>query len=299
VLAAKLLQDGGDDQLYQEVNGATLYYREYGSGDRYVLSAQGGFDLDEKGWPMDLADEGFHVFTIQIRGHGKSTHVHEDLGEEWYNIWADDVYEFAKRKGIDRFFYTGQSHGAGIGWHLALRHPEVLVGFAALVGGPHSRKGGMTSPARLETIRTAGDPEARKRSAEQVRRHFLGFAEKFAHDPELKAEFEQKAEKAYQEELKRAVEEIKINPRKPLAYLKTDEEVYEELSKIEVPVLMINGYKDELVPITDIVWPITVIKNSKLIVYQEAGHSIHYDRRDDVRRDIALFARTCFESQSN
>lgn len=280
--------------MYQEVNGATLHYKEYGSGDKFILSAQGGFDPHEKGWPMDLADEGFHVFTIQIRGHGKSTHICEDLGGEWYNVWADDVVEFAARKGIKKFFYTGQSHGAGIGWHLALRHPQALVGFAALVGGPHSRRGPETSPARLETIRTAGDPEARKRRAGQIRNYFLSFAEKFSADPDLRREFEEKAEKAYANELERAEAELQINPRKPLAHLKTDEEVYQELAKIQIPVLMINGYQDRLIPLSDILWPITAIKNSKLVMYQEAGHDIHYDRRDDVRRDIAQFAHVCF-----
>ena len=280
--------------MYQEVNGATLYYKEYGSGDKYIISAQMGFDLDEKGWPMDLAEEGYHVFTIQIRGYGKSTHVYEDLGDEWYNIWADDVYEFARRKGIEKFLYTGQSHGAGIGWHLALRHPEVLVGFVALVGGPHSRKGGEVSRGRLETIKSAGDPEARKKRAEQARNNFLYFANKFSNNPELRKEFEGKAEKAYEEELNRTEEELRINPRKPLSYLKTDEEVYEELSKIQIPVLMINGFQDDVVPVTDIIWPIKVIKNSKCIIYHDAGHGIHYDYREDIRREIALFASGLF-----
>ncbi len=281
--------------MYQTVNGATLFYSEYGTGDKYIISSQMGFDSDEKGWPMDLADEGFHVFAIQIRGYGQSTHVFEDLGGEWYNIWADDVYEFARRKGISKFLYTGQSHGAGIGWHLALRHPEVLVGFAALVGGPHSRKGGETSPERLKTIMTADDPEARKKSAEATKRYFLSFAEKFADDPELKAEFEGKAERAYEWALQRAPEEIRINPRKPLSHLKTDEEVYQELSKIEIPVLMINAYMDKVVPVTDILWPVKVIKNSKCLIYNNAGHDVHYDCRDDVRREIALFASGLFE----
>jgi pimeloyl-ACP methyl ester carboxylesterase len=280
--------------MYQAVNGVTLYYNEYGSGEKYVLSAQMGFDPDEKGWPMDLAEEGFHVFTIQIRGYGKSTHVLEDLGGEWYNIWADDVYAFAQSKGIKKFFYTGQSHGAGIGWHLALRHPEVLVGFAALVGGPHSRKGGETSPGRMRTIMATGDPEARRKMAEGVRDYYLSFAEKFADSPELKAEFEGKAQKVYEGQLRVTEEELRINPRKPLSYLKTDEEVYQELSKINIPVLMINAYQDKLVPVTDILWPVKVIKNSKCVIYNNAGHDVHYDCRDDVRRDIAMFAKELF-----
>lgn len=281
--------------MYQTVNGATLYYNEYGSGEKYILSAQMGFDPDEKGWPMDLAEEGFHVFAIQIRGYGRSTHVFEDLGGEWYNIWADDVYEFAKSKGISKFFYTGQSHGAGIGWHLALRHPEVLAGFAALSGGPHSRKGGETSAGRMKTILTAGDPQARRKMAESARDYYLSFAAKYADDPELKAEFEGKAQKVYEGELNRTEEEIRINPRKPLSHLKTDEEVYRELAKISIPVLMINAYQDQVIPVTDILWPVRVIRNSKCVIYNSAGHDVHYDCRDDVRCEIALFANDCFK----
>lgn len=280
--------------MFQSVNGATLYYNEYGSGTRYVLSAQMGFDSDEIGWPMDLADEGFHVFTIQIRGYGKSTHVTEDLGGRWYDIWADDVHAFAKGMGIDKYLYTGQSHGAGIGWHLSLRHPQDLVGFAALVGGPHARKGGQTSPGRLETIRTAGDPEARKKSAERTRQYFLSYAEKFSDQPGLKAEFERKAARAYEDELARTVEEIRINPKKPLSHLATDEAVYQALSAIEVPVLMLNGYKDTLIPVTDILWPIQVLRNATCVVYPQAGHDVHYDCRDEVRREISRFATSLF-----
>ena len=147
---------------------------------------------------------------------------------------------------------------------------------------------------RLETIKSAGDPEASKKRAEQARNNFLYFANKFSNNPELRKEFEGKAEKAYEEELNRTEEELRINPRKPLSYLKTDEEVYEELSKIQIPVLMINGFQDDVVPVTDIIWPIKVIKNSKCIIYHDAGHGIHYDYREDIRREIALFASGLF-----
>ncbi len=284
--------------MFQEVNGATLHYGEYGTGERYILSAQSGFDLDEKGWPMDLADEGFHVFTIQIRGYGKSTHVTEDLGADWYDTWADDVYEFARRKGIARFLYTGQSHGAGIGWHLCLRHPEVVAGFAALVGGPHARKGGEVSPGRLETIRSAGDPAARIKAAEGVRGYYLSLASRFADDPERRAEYEGKAQKAYDAALQATPEELRLNPRKPLASCKTDEEAYALLSEIDLPVLMINGQQDSVVPVTDILWPIRVIRHAKCIIYHDADHSIHDDCRPEIRKDIARFAAEVFSTET-
>jgi pimeloyl-ACP methyl ester carboxylesterase len=40
--------------------------------------------------------------------------------------------------GIDKFIYTGASHGAGTGWHVVLNYPERVKAFVAYVGGPHN-----------------------------------------------------------------------------------------------------------------------------------------------------------------
>ena len=181
--------------MYQEVDGATLYYKEYGSGDKYIISAQMGFDLDEKGWPMDLAEEGYHVFTIQIRGYGKSTHVYEDLGDEWYNIWADDVYEFARRKGIEKFLYTGRISRCRDRLASRLKASRSFSWFCSSGRWSPFQKRWRGFPGRLETIKSAGDPEASKKRAEQARNNFLYFANKFSNNPELRKEFEGKAEK--------------------------------------------------------------------------------------------------------
>jgi len=100
-----------------KVKDIELEYVEYGSGDRYLLcSQQHHFSLVN--YTKDLADKGFHVFNITIRGYGRSTRIKEDLGDTWYDVWAQDTVDFADAMGIDKFFYTGVSHGAGIGWYL-------------------------------------------------------------------------------------------------------------------------------------------------------------------------------------
>ena len=50
-----------------------------GSGDRWLLTCQEGFQAED-GYLTMLAEEGFHVAAIQIRGFGRSTHVLEDHG---------------------------------------------------------------------------------------------------------------------------------------------------------------------------------------------------------------------------
>ena len=104
-----------------KVNGASLYYEEFGRGERCILTASSLFDPQRKGWPYDLAEEGFHVFMMQMRGYGQSDHVQENLGDRWYDLWADDVAAFADALEIRRFLYTGASDGGGIGWHLCQR----------------------------------------------------------------------------------------------------------------------------------------------------------------------------------
>ena len=129
---------------YIRISGSiSLFYEEFGSGDNYILSSQAGFY--KKGMQQYMAGLGYHVICITIRGFAPSSFVDEDYGSEWYNKFADDVVAVADAMGIERFVYMGASHGAGIGWHLMLRHPERVSAFIAVVAGPHSLKEGTMS----------------------------------------------------------------------------------------------------------------------------------------------------------
>src|SRR5207244_525079 len=75
-----------------------------------------------------LGEAGFHVYYIQLRGFGKSTHVHEPPPSSWYPMWAENVYQFARALGVERFTYTGISHGAGVGWQPCHGPPRGVAG---------------------------------------------------------------------------------------------------------------------------------------------------------------------------
>ena len=94
---------------YAQVNGVSLYYDEFGSGDKVIITASGG-DFkhpDMNRWPFYMANYGYHLYTVTLRGHWKSTHITQDYGTEWYNIWADDIYEFGKYVGAEKYIYMG------------------------------------------------------------------------------------------------------------------------------------------------------------------------------------------------
>ena len=145
--------------------GIKIHYEEWGEGDRYLLCTQ--VDHSRFSLERELAKRGFHVFLLTNRGFGQSTHVREDYGEHWYDRFADDVIAFADKMGIDKFAYSGASHGAGTGWHVVLRHPERVICFFAVVPGPHNLDEGkqsirsltMSGKLKLPVMRTeSADP---------------------------------------------------------------------------------------------------------------------------------------------
>ena len=81
----------------------TLFYEEYGQGDKIILSAQVGFY--PVGMQQQLGKMGYHVYCITLRGFHPSTLVEEDYGQAWYDIFADDVVAFADKMNIKSLHY--------------------------------------------------------------------------------------------------------------------------------------------------------------------------------------------------
>lgn len=278
---------------YAQVNGVSLYYDEFGSGDQVVITASGGDfkhpDMNE--WPYYLANYGYHLYTVTLRGHWKSTHVTEDYGMEWYNIWADDIYEFGKYIGADKYVYMGLSHGSGVGWHLADRHPEVLKCFVAIVCGPHYLDGDLnenqTSFARERTIQAADDPELKLEIIKTQEPDWSKI-------PADKLEAEKKRyDLRFQEWMEMTPEEMRIRPRIAFAWIHTEDELVEKLKTIKVPMLMIGATKDEIVSVNAMIRSACAVPQAKTIFYQGASHGVAWEEgyKDDVREEILLYLK--------
>ncbi len=273
-------------QINEEIE---LYYDEYGTGGNYLLCAQQNHSRI-RDYTIDLADKGFHVFNITIRGYGQSTHITKGYGEQWYNIWAQDVVTFASLMGIRKFFYTGVSHGAGIGWTICKNHPEKLIAFLSVVGGPHSKDGKETGAARMQTIRAAESPETWKAYIEQF---FENIKLKIMGDesPEEIKILNKLNSEMFNSWMSMTKEEAQIDPKKPFPDIKTEAELISELNKIELPVLLLGGMGDEISLPENLIRSCKAIKNSKMIIYQNAGHNLDKVQRNNIVEDIITFCK--------
>ena len=254
------------------VGDVDLYYEEYGSGENVVLSAQMELAQGES-YQRLLAEAGFHVYYIQLRGFGKSTHLHDTPAGGWYPTWALDVYQFARALGISQFIYTGVSHGAGVGWNLVLMHPEAVTAFVSVVGGPHDRTkprvrgigiDGANPPPIFE-VPTTDPVRLRRRAARAQGRE--GRWERMS--PEERA----------------------IAPGRLFEELETNEAVAARLSEVRVPTLLLYAAQDDLIPPEMGLLACKAVQGSKLVLYQDHSHSLAGEAPERLVDEVRLFMR--------
>jgi pimeloyl-ACP methyl ester carboxylesterase len=181
-------------------------------------------------------------------------------------MWAEDVYQFAYSLGVSRFVYTGVSHGSGVGWNLALNHPEVLRAFIAVVGAPHDR-----SKPRVRGMGMASAPMYVVPTDDPVRLR------------RRKAWIEASAEQA-------AVSGgMPINPGKLFPELESNDLVAERLAQVRVPTLMLSGAQDDLIPAEMSLLVAKAVPHAKMVLFQDHSHTLAREAPERLISEIVVF----------
>lgn len=259
--------------------GVELYYEEYGQGDRVILSAQVGFYHD--GMQQRMAELGYHVYCITLRGFHPSSLIYEDYKERWYDVFASDVLAFADQMGIERFTYMGASHGAGVGWHLMLKNSGRVEAFIAVVAGPHSLKEGTMSYRQMieQGIIKQVPPFDPPIDADEARTHRRAIREAWIFSGPTAFEAERR-----------------LDYGRPMMRLGTEERLCEELRKITLPTLLIGGYDDPISTPELLMRTAGCLPHCKLVMYSNCGHNIDTDLIEEVSDEADRFLRNAVET---
>ena len=271
-----------------EINGVTLAYEEYGSGNRYLISSQNFFFRDCHMALLGREPYHYHVFLIYTRGYGASTHIFDPTPRDYTTIWGKDVAAFAEAMGISSFYYTGISHGNWAGWYLALNRPELLRGFACGNGIAQFRDPDARTPVpprpELDLDRVVGNREALEKMA---------WMENWpTNNPDRLRRRAGNHKEHLQILLNRKKEEFTVrNTNMSCCDAKTREEFYETMAKIDVPVLFLHGMLDPLAKIEDVVRLSQAITGSQIKAYQNLGHGGGDECPEIFARDCDRFFR--------
>ena len=117
-----------------KVNGITLAYREYGSGDKYLLSTQNFFFKDSHMALLGQPPYDYHCFLVYMRGYGESEHIYDETLRDYAEVWGEDLMAFAEVMGIQSFYYTGISHGNWAAWYIVFHKPELIRAYVCCDG---------------------------------------------------------------------------------------------------------------------------------------------------------------------
>lgn len=259
-----------------------MNYQEYGKGKEVFVRAQSSAFSSNQDRLLSRFPPDYHFYMLDL-----SRRYDSDPGDRLFNIWAQDVYQFSRELGLGKFIYWGASHGGGIGFHLALAHPEVLKGFVSEVGVPHDRSrplpemsnlrrkqreaGNNTEKARIvvrAVLETMFNPTTEKRRLE-IRERFLN--------------------EAVEKYVNRSPGDLSITVGTPLPDCKTNEELGRRLGQIKVPTLLIVGGQDPQVSTEVSIIALKAIPGAKAVFFQDEGHFISMESPEKLVPEIVTF----------
>lgn len=266
-----------------------LAYVETGSGEKTLLFVH-GLSSNLEAWSKNISElkQNYKCIAVDLPGYGKSSKK-----DSIYSLsdYAGFLNNFVIKKGLTNVVLIGHSMGGQIAIHALLNNPE---NYEELI---------LIAPAGIETftaqeavvMKSSYTPELVESSTpEQIRNNFIMNFHSFPADAEFMVEDRIAIREA---------EDFWIYARTVVNNISAmlNEPVIDRLSEIQIPVLMIYGKNDLLIPnkyfhpsqsIESLVKDAEErIQNLEVVLIEEAGHFVNFEKSSRVNEEIESFLK--------
>jgi non-heme chloroperoxidase len=267
-------------------DGTQIYYKDWGTGPAIVFSH--GWPLSSDDWDaqmMFFLSHGYRVIAADRRGHGRSTQVGDGHDMDHY---ADDLAAVVAHLSLKTAIHVGHSTGGGEVTRYVAKHGESRVSAAVLIS---------SVPPLM--VKTPANPGGLPKAV------FDGFQAQVATN---RAQFyldlptgpfygyNRPGAKAVQGVIENWWRQGMMGGAKAhydgiVAFSQTD--FTEDLKKITVPVLVMHGDDDQIVPYAD-AGPLSakLVKNGTLKTYHGYPHGMPTTNADVINADLLAFIKT-------
>lgn len=265
-------------------DGTSIFYKDWGSGQPIVFSH--GWPLTADAWDAQmlfLGMRGYRVIAHDRRGHGRSDQTWD--GNEM-DTYADDVATLFNELDLHDTIFIGHSTGGGEVAHYLGRHGTGRVSKAVLIGA--------VPPVMLKSDR---NPEGLPRQAfDDIRTGVLNDRSQFYRDLAVpfygynrpNAKPSQGVVDSFW--LQGMHGGIKAQYDCIKAFSETD--FSNDLREIDIPVLLLHGDADQIVPIDDSARKSAkLLKKGTLKVVPGAPHGMCTTLADQINNELLAFIR--------
>jgi len=266
-------------------DGTEIFYKDWGSGQPIVFHH--GWPLSADDWDAQMLfflSHGYRVVAHDRRGHGRSSQT--DAGNDM-DTYAADVAQLATHLHLHDAVHIGHSTGGGEVARYVARHGKGRVAKAVLVGAvppimlkSDKNPGGL--PMEVFDGYRAGVAGNRAQLYRDVPSGpFYGF-----NRPGAKV-LEGVVDNWYRQGM---MGSAKAHYECVKAFSETD--FTEDLKTIDVPVLILHGDDDQVVPIADsALLSAKLVKNGTLKIYPGWPHGMCTIHADRINRDLLAFVK--------
>ena len=266
-------------------DGTEIFYKDWGPRDAQPIVFHHGWPLSADDWDNQLLfflDKGYRVIAHDRRGHGRSTQT--DSGNEM-DSYAADLIELARALNLRSAIHVGHSTGGGEAVRYVARAEPGRVAKAAIIGAvppvmvKSERNPGGTPIEVFDQYRAGVAANRAQLYLEIASGPFYGFNRPGAQP--IEGVIRNWWRQGMQGGIKAQYDCIK-------AFSETD--FPENLKAIDVPVLVMHGDDDQVVPYADSA-PLSakLLKNGTLKTYPGFPHGMATTHADIINADLLAF----------
>jgi non-heme chloroperoxidase len=268
-----------------------IYYEDHGSGSAVILIH--GYPLSGTSWELQipsLLQAGHRVITYDRRGFGKSSQPTTGYN---YDTFAEDLHKIVTELQLKEFALVGFSMGGGEVARYIGRYGSKGVTKAAILSGvpPYLRK---TADNPHGVDQAVFDGLVKTASADRYA-FFTDFMKNFYNTDVYLG-------KRVSDQVLQASWNVaaSASPFATVACIPTwGEDFREDVQKIDVPTLVMQGDSDRIVPI-DAAGRRTaeMVKGSRLVVIKGGPHAIGWTHAAEVNAELVKFLSGAIGSAS-
>jgi non-heme chloroperoxidase len=267
-------------------DGVEIFYKDWGKGQPIVFSH--GWPLSADDWDgqmMFFLKHGYRVIAHDRRGHGRSAQVGEGHDMDHY---ADDLAALTAHLDLKNAIHVGHSTGGGEVAHYIGRHGASRVAAAVLISAVPPIM--VKTPANPGGLAIEVFDGLRKALAENRAQFYLDFASNPFYG------FNRPGAKPIAGVIQNWWRQGMMGSAKAhydgiKAFSETD--FNDDLKKITVPVLVMHGDDDQIVPYADSA-PLSakLVKNGTLKTYKNFPHGMPTTNAEPINNDLLAFLRS-------